>query len=143
MIIENSFFSQNACSSRLVFHDEYFANLTAITVIQICQLMWFCLSLHVLLYARLLYATSGSNWQNIKQVLSNSLRLNLFYLKIIHILHPRYPPKIIGQILKNKQKNKYVCIHEIIRLMKMMKMKNSSHRYEINRPRSRHGQYFL
>ena len=45
-------------------------------------------------------------------------------------------------ILKNKQKNKCVCIHEIIRLiiMKMkMKMKNRSHRHDINRPRPRHG----
>ena len=49
---------------------------------------------------------------------------------------------MIGHILKNKQNNKCVCIHEIIRLiiMKMkMKMKNRSHRYDINRPRSRHG----
>ena len=75
-------------------------------------------------------------------MLSSTLRLNFCYLKIIHILHPRYHPKIIGHILKNKQKNKCVCIHEIIRLiiMKMkMKMKNRSHRYDINRPRSRHG----
>ena len=43
---------------------------------------------------------------------------------------------------KSKQKNKCVCIHEIIRLiiMKMkMKMKNRSHRYDINRLKSRHG----
>ena len=62
-------------------------------------------------------------------MLSNTLRLNFCYLKIIHILHP----KIIGNILKNKQ-NKCVCIHEIIRqiIMKMkMKMKNTSHRYDI------------
>ena len=45
--------------------------------------------------------------------------------------------KIIGQILKHKQKNKCVCIHEIIRLiiMKMkIKMKNRSHMHNINRP---------
>ena len=57
-----------------------------------------------------------------KIMLSNALRLNFCYLKIIHILHP----KIIGNILKNKQ-NKCVCIHEIMRqiTMKMkMKMKN-------------------
>ena len=54
----------------------------------------------------------------------------------------RYHPKIIEQILKNKQKNKCVCFHEIIRLiiLKMeMKMKNKSHRYDINRPRPRYG----
>ena len=73
-------------------------------------------------------------------MLSNTLRLNFCYLKIIHILHPRYHPKIIGHILKNKQRNKCVCIHEIIQLiiMKMkMKMKNGSHRYDINRPGSK------
>ena len=41
-----------------------------------------------------------------KQMLSNTLGLNFSYLKIIHILHPRYHPKIIGHILKNKQKDK-------------------------------------
>ena len=55
----------------------------------------------------------GSNWQKIKQMLSNNLRLNFCYLKIIHILHPRYHPKIIGHILKKKQKNKCACIHTI------------------------------
>ena len=50
--------------------------------------------------------------------------------------------KIIGHILKNKQKNKSVCIYEIIRsiIMKMkMKIKNRWRRYDINRPRSRPG----
>ena len=56
--------------------------------------------------------------------------------------HSRHHPKIIGHTLKNKQKNKCVCIHEIIRIIIMeikMKKKNRSHRYNINRPRSRHG----
>ena len=35
-----------------------------------------------------------------------TLRLNFCYLKIIHILHPRYHPEIIGHILKNKQNNR-------------------------------------
>ena len=51
-------------------------------------------------------------------------------------------PEIIRHIVKNKRKNKWVCIHEIIRLI-MMKMqkkkKNGSHRYDINRPRSTYG----
>ena len=91
----------------------------------------------------------GWNWQKIKQMLSNTPRLNFCYLKIIHILHHRYDPKIMGHILKNKEKNKLVCsIHEIIRLivMKMkMKMKTRLRIYDINlvtrknRPRSRHG----
>ena len=45
----------------------------------------------------------------------------------------------------NKQNDKYVCIDEIMRLIIMnmkMKMKNTSHRYNINRPRSRHGPAF-
>ena len=48
----------------------------------------------------------------------------------------------MGHILKNKQKYKCASIHEIMQLiiMKMkIKMKNRSHRYDINRPRSRHG----
>ena len=46
----------------------------------------------------------------------------------------------MGHILKNKQKNIYICIREILLLiiMKMkMKMKNRSHRYDINRLNSR------
>ena len=80
--------------------------------------------------------------KKISQMLCNTLRLDFCYLKIIHILHPPYHPKIIGHILKNKQKNNCVCINEIIRLtiMKMkMKMKNRSHSHDINRPRIRHG----
>ena len=51
-------------------------------------------------------------------------------------------PKKIGYILKNKQKNKCICVHKIMRLiiMKMkMKIRNESHRYDINKPKSRHG----
>ena len=35
-------------------------------------------------------------------------------MKIIHALYPHYDPKIIGQNLKNEQKNIHVCTHEII-----------------------------
>ena len=51
-------------------------------------------------------------------------------------------PKTIGYILKNKQKKECAYVHKIIRLITMkmkMKIKNRSHRYGINRPRSRHG----
>ena len=75
-------------------------------------------------------------------MLSNTLRLNFCYLTIMHILHLLYHPKIVAHILKNKQKNKCVYFHKIIRLiiMKMeMNMENRSHRYGINRPSSRHG----
>ena len=81
--------------------------------------------------------------KNIKQMPSNTLKLNFCYLKIIHILHPRYYPKIVGHILNNKQKNMCVCMREILTIiiiMKIkMKMKKRSHIYDINRPKSRHG----
>ena len=46
-------------------------------------------------------------------MLTNTPRLTFCYLKIIHILHPRYHPKIIGHILTNKQKEKKKkgCLH--------------------------------
>ena len=59
--------------------------------------------------------------------------LNFCYLKIIYILHPGYHPKMKAHILKNKEKNKCVCINEIIRLiiMKMkMKTKKRLHGYD-------------
>ena len=49
------------------------------------------------------------------------------YLKIIHIFHARYHLKKLGHILKNKQKNNFICIHE------KMKLKSRSHRYDIDR----------
>ena len=66
----------------------------------------------------------------------------LLLFEIIDILHQRYHPRIIGHILKYKQNNKCVCINEIIRLIivKMkLKMKNRSHRYDVNRYRPIHG----
>ena len=79
----------------------------------------------------------------INQVLSNNLRLNLWkFEKIIHILSPRYDPKMMWHILKNKQKSKLVFTHEITWLIIMklkMKVKDRSHRLDMNRPRSRHG----
>ena len=76
-----------------------------------------------------------------KQMLNNTLRLNIWFSKIIHVLDPGYLPRIIGHVLKNKQNNKYVCNHEIKRLTikkRNMKRKNRSHRCDINKPRSRH-----
>ena len=43
-------------------------------------------------------------WSKFKQKLSNTQRLNFCYLKIICFFHPRYQPKIIGNILKFVQK---------------------------------------
>ena len=77
-------------------------------------------------------------------MLCSYLRLNFCYFEVIHILHERYHPKIIGHVLKNKQKNECLCIHDIIRLIIMkikMKMKNRSQRYGINRPKHRYGKY--
>ena len=75
-------------------------------------------------------------------MLSNTLKLNFTYLTIIHILHPGYHLKIMGQTLKNKQKSKRVFIYEVTGLviMKMkIKMKNRLLKYDKNRPRLRHG----
>ena len=74
-------------------------------------------------------------------MLSKTLRLNFWHSKIIGILRPRYHLRIAGYILKNKQKNKHVCIHENMQLiiMKMKtKMKIDSRKYGINKPSYRH-----
>ena len=49
-----------------------------------------------------------------KQNLSNILRPNFSFLKIIRFLHPCYHPKIVRHILKNVQKNKCVCFNETV-----------------------------
>ena len=77
------------------------------------------------------------NWQKIKQMLSNTLRLNFCHLKIVHIFHQLDNPKAIG----HKQGNKCVCIHKIIRLIMMnmkMKIKKRSLRYDINKRKPRY-----
>ena len=53
--------------------------------------------------------------KNIKQKLSNTLRLNVCYLKIIYFLHPYYHLKITRDILKNKQKP---SVYVLMRLRK-------------------------
>ena len=58
---------------------------------------------------------------------SDTLRLNVCCLKIIHIIHLHYHPKIIGHTLENKQKNKCACIHEIIRIILKMKTKKKKY----------------
>ena len=59
-------------------------------------------------YKQHFYKQRQAEVGKIKQMLSNTLRLNFCCLKIIHIPHPRYYPKITVHILKNKQKKKYV-----------------------------------
>ena len=52
--------------------------------------------LHVFLYVSNTFITTPDwNCQKIKQKLSNTLRLNFFYLKIIHILHPKLKRPIL------------------------------------------------
>ena len=54
-------------------------------------------------------STPGWNWQRIKQMLSNTLRLSFFYLKNIHILHPRYPKN--NRTPSKKQAKEQVCLY--------------------------------
>ena len=55
--------------------------------------------IHAFFYKQhLLWVTRGWNLQKIMQMLSNIFS----YLKISHTFHPRFHPKIIGRILRNK-----------------------------------------
>ena len=76
-----------------------------------------------------------------KSTLSNPLRLNFYYLKIIYILHPRFRSKEIGRTLKNKQHKQaslYSWDYRINHNENGEKKKNRSHTYDINRFRSRY-----
>ena len=77
--------------------------------------------------------------KKVKQMLSNEhTEAKLLLLEN----YPRYSYTSSHKIIDHKQKNKCVCIHQIIQLiiMKMkVKMKNRSHRYDNNRPCSRDG----
>ena len=65
----------------------------------------FLFQLYVFLFKQHFYEQrQAKNQQKIKQKLSNTLRLNFRYLKIIRFLHLPYHPKIIGDILKTVQK---------------------------------------
>ena len=73
------------------------------------NVVWKCLNIHISIYTfflckQHLQATPDWNWQKIKQKLSNTLRLNFCYLKVIRSPHSRYHPKIIGDILKMYKK---------------------------------------
>ena len=80
---------------------------------------------------QLLLPKPGWNWQKIRQMLSKTLRLNFCYFKIIHVLYPRYHLKLKETYTKNKRNDKCVCIHEIIRLIKM-KIKTKMKKDRIN-----------
>ena len=85
------------CTTEKVFCSQKIENL------QNVQLHAFFISSTFISNARLKLA-------KIQQMLRNTLRLNFCYFKIIHIIHPRYHPKILGHILKNKQE-KQVCLY--------------------------------
>ena len=71
-------------------------------------------------------------------MLSSILRLISCYLKISYLLHSRYHPKIIGHVLKNKQKHKSVC-YTINHNENEDKNEKRLHRYDITRPKTTHG----
>ena len=68
-------------------------------------------------------------------MLSITLRLKFLHLKIIRILHSRKQPRIIGHLLKYKQKKE--CLFSRDQMKMKMKMKNISHRYNISKRSSR------
>ena len=89
------------------------------------------------LQATLLYATTGWNWQKTKQMLSNTLRLFQNYSHSSFTLSFKNNTTYSKKISKRTR----LCIHEIMLLIipKMKtKMRNSSHRQDINSSRSRH-----
>ena len=71
--------------------------------------------------------------KKINQILRCILRVNSYYLKIIHILYPCYYPIIIGHILKNKEKNRCVCFHKLKRLIILKMEMNMKNRPQIRR----------
>ena len=107
--------------------------------------LWTSFNLNYTLFYRKHFYKQRQAEIGIKQMLSSTLRLNFCFFKIVHIILLSYHPKIIGHIIKNKQENKcvsfYVIIQLIIKKIKM-EMKYKSHRYDINRPRSRHEHKF-
>ena len=61
-------------------------------------------------------------------------------MKSVRFVDQCYHPKINTAYDKNGQKSQCACFNEIVGSNKMkMKTKNSSYRYDINRPSARHG----
>ena len=88
-------------------------------------------NIHAFFISNTFISNAKLRLETIKQMQSNTLRLTSCHLKIIQILHPRFHPKVIRYTLKYKQKNKCVCIHEIMNLIIMktkIKIKNKSRR---------------
>ena len=85
--------------------------------------------------------TPGWRWYRVKQKLSNIPRLKICDWKTIRFLCPGYHLKSAADIWKSVLNIKYVCFNEILWLIITkinLKIKYRSHRYNINKPRSRH-----
>ena len=65
----------------------------------------------------------------------------LLLLKIIRFLQTHYHSQIIGDVLKiyKKQMHLFEWFIWLTTTKRRLKMKNRSHRYDMNRPRPRHG----
>ena len=56
-----------------------------------------------------LFLLTKKNWQKIKQMRSNTLRLKFYFLKIICVLHSRYHPGVVWHIAGNGQGSGCFC----------------------------------
>ena len=97
-----------------------------------CLLYW----VWQIYYAFFLYGKPGWNWKKLKEKLSNTLRLNFNYLKIIRFFSFTLPSMNKIRHSKKCTKNKYVCFNDVTWFMIM---KNRSQSYKINCPMPRHG----
>ena len=77
-----------------------------------------------------------------KQMLSNTLRLNFWDLKIIHMLHSCCHPKIIEYILKKSGKDQVYLFSWGYTINHNENGDESEKQIPINRPRSRHGRKY-
>ena len=97
------------------------------------------LSFNKLFFCKQRHAEIG---EKIKQKLSNTLVLNFCYLRFICFFSSTLSFKHNRKYSKKSTKNKYGCLNAYMWLMTMkmrLKMKNRSSRYDINRPKPRHG----
>ena len=103
------------------------------------------ISTHIFFISNTFISNTRLKLANHQEKLSSTTftQLNNFcYLKIIWFLHPRYHPKVIVHVQKIVQNSPCACFNKMISLITMKmkrKMKKRSHRYDINRPRPRHG----
>ena len=98
--------------------------------------------IHAFLYKQDIKETPGRNRQKIKQNLSKRHPEAEFLLFENHTLSSFMLSKTNMRYSEKCAKNKLVCFNEVVWLivMKMrLKMKNESHRRNINRTRPRHG----